>query len=359
MSETTKLQRDSNIELLRLVLMMMVVLLHFNFDTMGGAFILVKGKTIDNFILHFLESLSVCAVNCFMIVSGFFLYTNKQIKFSKILDIILIVIFYNYINYFCKVIFSDESLSLKSVISCTFPANYFAIFYVISYILSPYISKIYRELNYKKVDFLTMIICVLFIGIPTFVDVAKDLNYFKTDPGFLSPISIYGNVCGYTIVQFVVSLSIGMWIRKREIQIKTSILLCIYITSSLLLTIGIYKLPSLYNYCSCLTVVNAMCLFLLFQKIRIQNIFINYAAKSCFAIFCIHVGGFANGLWKQYMITEEHLSYGVFTTLWWTALSVGVMFFGCLLLSIIMRIIFGKVKDLLCKKMPVIYIENE
>ena len=88
------IRRDSNIELLRLVLILMVVLLHFNNDTMGGAFVIVRDIPTDNFILHFLESLCICAVNCFMIVSGYFLYTNKTIKFGKVCDILLIVVFY-------------------------------------------------------------------------------------------------------------------------------------------------------------------------------------------------------------------------------------------------------------------------
>lgn len=86
--------RNSNIELLRLVLMAFVVLLHFNNDTMGGAFALVKELPVDNAVLRLLEAFCICAVNCFMIVSGYFLYENDKVKFGKILDILLIVIFY-------------------------------------------------------------------------------------------------------------------------------------------------------------------------------------------------------------------------------------------------------------------------
>lgn len=350
------IQRYSNIELLRLVLMMMVVLLHFNNDTMGGAFVFARNYPIDNFVLHFLESLGVCAVNCFMIVSGYFLYTNTKIKFGKVLDILLIVVFYRYIDYLCKVAFNQEIFSIKSLIVCALPANYFAIFYVICYMLSPYVSRIYRDLSDNKADFLTAIILVLFILIPTLSDIANDLNILK-NPGYLSPISTGGNGAGYTIVQFLFCLSLGMWIRKREKQYKAYILLSGYLISSLILTIGISKLPSLYNYCSLLTVINAVCLFMLFQKIHIQNSAINYASKSCFAIFCIHTSGFANGLWRQYLITEEHLSGGIFTTLHWTFISVSVMFFGCLLLSVLMRLIFSKIKDVICGKLPIVICE--
>ena len=356
MSKTTIVQRDSNIELLRLVLMLMVVLLHFNNDTMGGAFMYARNQPIDNFVLHFLESLGVCAVNCFMIVSGYFLYTNTKIKFGKVLDILLIVVFYRFVDYLCKVAFADETISIKTLIVCVLPANYFAVFYIVSYMLSPYISRVYRELSERKADFLIAIIFVLFILIPTFIDIANDL-YFLKNPGFLSTISTAGNGDGYTIVQFIFCLSLGMWIRKREIQFNAYLLLIIYLISNLILTFGNAILPSLYNYCSVLTVINAVCLFMLFQKIYIQNTVINYVSKSCFAIFCIHTSGFANELWRQYFITEEHMTGGVFTTLVWTVISVVTMFMGCLLLSILMRFVFGQVKDLVCGKLPVVICE--
>lgn len=352
----SEIQRNSNIELLRLVLIAFVVLLHFNNDSMGGAFVYVRNIPIDNLALHFLESLGICAVNCFMIVSGYFLYTNSKIKFGKAFDILLIVIFYNYVDYFSKVAFAEGCLSLKSIAGCAFPANYFAIFYLICYIFSPYVSRVYRWLSEKQADFLTAVIAILFVIVPTCLDMAIDLHVLT--PGFLSPVSLNGNGAGYTIVQFMACLSLGMWIRKRNIQVKTSALWTIYLISSLILTIGINKFSSLYNYCSILTVINAVCLFLLFQKIRIQNNVINFAAKSCFAIFCIHTGGFANRLWRQYFITEEHLSGGLFTTLLWTFISVSVMFFCCLFLSIIMRIVFGKLKDIICGKLPVVNCEE-
>ena len=334
----------------------MVVLLHFNNDTMGGAFVFARNFPADNFALHFLESLGVCAVNCFMIVSGYFLYSNTKIKIGKVLDILLIVIFYKYLDYFCKVVFTNEVFSIKSFVFCTLPDNYFAIFYVICYMLSPYVSRIYRELHDNKADFLTAIIFVLFILIPTFLDIANNLNIIN-NPGLLSPISTTGNGAGYTLVQFMFCLSLGMWIRKREKQFKAYTLLTVYLISSLILTIGISNLPSLYNYCSVLTVLNAVCLFMLFQKIHIQNSAINFASKSCFAIFCIHTGGFANGLWRKNLITEEHFSGGLGSTLLWMAVSILTMFFGCLLLSFLMQLVFGKIKAFVCGKMPVIICE--
>lgn len=347
-------ERNSNIELLRLLLMVMVILLHFNNEAIGGAFTLVTNNPASSFTLHFFESLSIGAVNCFMIISGFFLYTNTKIKFGKVLDILLIVVFYSYLDYFLQVVFGGKSISIKYLLAPFFIHNYFALFYVICYILSPFIASIWKNLAERKADFLIVILVVLFIVIPTIIDIVNDLHIINTWWN-LTPLSTHGSGEGYTIVQFVICLSIGMWIRKRQLNIKSVLLLLVFVLSSLVITMGIQKMPSLYNYCSFLTVLNAICLFMLFQKISIQSRIINYAAKSCFAIFCIHVMEYANGLWRQYFITEEHLSKGTTPTIFWTIVSVTVMFFCCLMLGILMRFVLGKIKEKCCNKLPVVY----
>lgn len=348
--------RNSSIELLRLVLMFMVVILHFNNGTMGGAFCLVKDRALDNFALHFFESLSVCAVNCFMIVSGYFLYANKTVDFGKVVDILLIVVFYRLFDYGCRCWFFNEPFSFNSLVMGFLPANYFAIFYVICYMLSPYVARLWNEMENRAADFLIILLLSIFIIIPTVLDVLVDFNLLVNISKALSPISIVGNVAGYTIVQFLVMLSLGMWLRKRQVNPATWLLITVYFVSCLIMTAFILKLPSLYNYCSLLSVVTATCIFLLFLKLDCQNKVINYCAKSCFAIFCIHTGAFANGLWRQ-IITEDHFSNGVFNTILWMLVCVGCMFMCCMVLSIVMRLIFGKMKSYFCGLLPE-YVNN-
>lgn len=353
----SSVNRNSSIELLRLVLIFMVVLLHFNNDVMGGAFCLVKDKALDNFILHFFNSLSVCAVNCFMIVSGYFLFTNKKVNFGKVVDILLIVVFYRVFFYGLKVLVLSEPFSLNNFVICFFPINYFAIFYVVSYVLSPYVAKVWNDIDNRTADFLMALLLIIFILIPTVLDAMADLHVLPTITKSLSPISIVGNGEGYTIIQFLVMLSLGMWLRKRQLILSSWLLISVYLVSSLIMTVFIARIPSLYNYCSIFTVMTAVCVFLLFAKLDFHSKGVNYCAKSCFAIFCIHTSGFALDLWRDYFITESHLTAGIASTLLWTMISVGSMFFSCLILSLVMRLMFGKLKSLFCGLFPE-YVTN-
>ena len=328
--------------------MAMVIMLHFNHPDGGGAFNYFDNISSEWFILHFFESMSVCAVNCFMIVSGYFLYTNNRIKYGKIVDILLIVIFYRLLNFGVNIIGGYDAFSVKGLVTATLPVNYFAIFYVACYMLSPFIAKLWNNLSLKSSDCLITILLVLFIGIPSVLNIIEDMKIMNSADG-LSTISIKGNVSGYTIIQFLVMLSIGMWLRKRQLNVSAWILVAVYLISSLIMTVSISKAPSLYNYCSIFAVITAVCIFLLFCKLSFQNRFINYCAKSCFAIFCIHTSSFSYQLWRQYLTTESHLTSGGITLIVWTLVSVVVMFTACLMISVVMRISVGKIKDRFCR----------
>ena len=253
-------------------------------------------------------------------------------------------------------VFLSEIFSIRHFVGCFLPANYFVIFYVVCYLFSPFIAKQFRECSEKTVNFLMAALLIVFILIPTMLDIANDLHIFK-DPGFLSPISGIGNGGGYTIVQFFTMLYLGMWFRRTEFNPNVWTLVLVYIVSSILIAVLKIKIDT-YNYDFILTVINAAVLFLLFNKLSFQSKTINFAAKSSFAIFCIHVGVFANTLWKKFFITETHICNGLGRMILWSFISIAFMFVACLVVSIVMRGIFGNTKKWLCSKLPYFELEG-
>lgn len=351
-----KTVRNSNIELLRIVLMLMVILLHFNNDSMGGAFNYVKDLPVNNFILYFFESLSICAVNCFMIISGYFLAYNKTVKLSKIVDLLSIVILYNFFNLFLSILLDEQVFSIKSLIGCFIPANYFVIFYIITYIFSPFVALIFDNTTKRIQNILLFFLLLIFILLPTFIDIVNNLGLNLNG---ISPVSTNGNGAGYTIIQFFVSLIIGFYLRRNNINGNPLFLIIIYAISSLLMTLFIHKLPSLYNYCSVFTVVDAICLFLLFNKLNFNSKVVNYISKSVFSIYCIHIHYSINLLWKKYLILPKFVEGAISEMLICMIISVVVMFVFCLIIDIIVRYTINLIKDKLLTKMPVLFSLKE
>ena len=78
--------RNSNIELLRIILMIFVITLHYN-GMCGHALEYCLGG-VNFYFTRLTESICICAVNCFMIISGYFLSFNKEIKFKEALIVL-------------------------------------------------------------------------------------------------------------------------------------------------------------------------------------------------------------------------------------------------------------------------------
>lgn len=67
-------QRESNIELLRIILILMVIVLHYLNGNMGGELSHFERNSLNFFLGHIIESFSIIAVNVFIIITGFFSY---------------------------------------------------------------------------------------------------------------------------------------------------------------------------------------------------------------------------------------------------------------------------------------------
>lgn len=346
-----KTERNSNIELLRIILMIMVVTLHFNNGDMGGAFNLVGESTINSFILYFLESISICAVNCFMIISGYFLAYNHKVKLSKIVDLYTIVTLYSLLDYITCCIVTSDQFSISRFILRFIPANYFAIFYIVTYIFSPFIVKIFDSTNKKQQNILLISVLTILTVYPFFIDILQNLS--NRDFSSLSTITLNGSCAGYTIVQFFTDLIIGIYLARHQINVKTKILLPIFFTSSILMTILAKKIPSVYNYDSFFTIINAVCLFLIFNNFSLKNKPINFISKSMFAVYCIHTSFIPMTLWRH-IITQDNIGQGIGKMIFWTLICIATMFLACLILDFLFRGIFYKIKNSILGRLPVI-----
>ena len=121
----TKSKRLANVELLRVVAMLMVVMLHY----LGkGELLPVKNLHMDitGCVAWILESLSIVAVNVYVLISGYFL-VEAEFKPSKIVRLILQVLFYTILVTILSLAFGIIELSdlgiynliVQSIASCS------------------------------------------------------------------------------------------------------------------------------------------------------------------------------------------------------------------------------------------------
>lgn len=74
-------ERSSNFELLKVILTLMIIVLHYCNPNMGGIIENVNKYSFNYYIVHFIESACIIAVNTFIIIE----YIRRKIL-GKILD---------------------------------------------------------------------------------------------------------------------------------------------------------------------------------------------------------------------------------------------------------------------------------
>ncbi len=135
--------RNTSLDSLRIISMLMIVILHVN--SHGG--VLNNISYVNTTIARLFEYFCVCAVNIFILISGYFLVDSK-FKLSRLIKLLLQVWFYSWVINIIMVLAGNATLSAKELISIAFPISYkeywFITAYIIMYLLSPALNRLIK-----------------------------------------------------------------------------------------------------------------------------------------------------------------------------------------------------------------------
>lgn len=305
MEQNIKKQRNSSIELLRIIAMIGAIILHYNNSGMGGGFKLVEAGSLNQRYIFFSETLFICAVNLFVMISAYFLSRTQKRKTSKVLTLILQVVIFKVAAYIITLVRGGD-FSGSSLLRALLPANYFVILYSVTYILSPYINIAIKNVTQKQFRNFVIITFILFSCWNFFVDF---LNMIFGGFNGLSTISLHGPGRGYTITNFIMVYIIGAYIGLTDIKItKKQSLSAVVLCMTLLYIEVLFEQLSFastisWNYNHPLVVLLPVFLIILFSNIKFQSKIINELSKATFTCYLFHgyllkhigVGHFVNG----------------------------------------------------------------
>lgn len=334
-------ERNTGLDLLRIISMIMVIMLHY----------LGKGKLLDinnvykvnHILFSLLESLSIVAVNCYVLISGYFL-VKSEFKFKKFLKLWGEVVFYSIAVYIVVVLLGLKQFSISDAIKSCFPIiterYWFVNSYLAMYLLSPYLNKLIYALSQKEYKNMLLILIILFSVLTVLPS-----DYLLDQTG------------GYGIIWFVCLYLIAGYIRlhvtEDTINKYKNKYLLFYIVSSILTAIGFVVLKylsvklnvkdiseKLLFYNMPLVLISSVFLFLYFNTIKIKNKNINNIilkiAPLTFAVYLIHEQfTLRTVLYKNILHTEicYHNPYAIFIIIG----SVFAIFIVCILIEYIRR----------------------
>ena len=289
-------QRESGIELLRIVALLFVIMIHY----CDKALPLINNNVNMNVML-LTRSISSCAVDVFILISGYFMVKSNTRVVGKPINILTQVIYRNLLIYGLLLLLGLKAFELKYFAFRLVPASYYPILFVVLYLISPYINRLLTSLSSKALRTFIAVVFILFSVCPTLVDMSQEL--FDYQWFGLSTIGAWGNQQGFNIVNFVLLYCLGAWLRLDEISFPTQrkSLIWIIVVIILILAWSIVctylskqGMSSSWVYHNPFVIIYSVLLFLLFKGFHFTNTFINYLAKSVLLCFLIHSGIIAN-----------------------------------------------------------------
>ena len=281
--------RQSNIELLRILLGCAVVILHFNYYGDSGVSLYVTGANFAAMTLG--ELLCNTAVDAFIIISGYFSFRKKRVNPAKVLFLLLQVSVFREAIYLLPKLIKGEFAAITGgqVLLMLLPVNYYVVLYAALVLISPYLSAAAERADEHEFNIMILVCFGIFSVCATAVDVLAEI--FGSRFAGLSPIGLSGSDSGYTIVNFILCWLAGAWLRRTNAleRIKTGKAVALFATSVVLLAIWRVILPKTASYYSNpLFIIQAGAMLLLFLKLDFKSTIINKLSPAAFTCYLIH-----------------------------------------------------------------------
>ena len=188
------MKRESNIELLRVVAMLMVVLLHCNYFSLGGVKVVdIQQFAGASFVKAYAEQLCIICVNVFVLISGWF---GIRPCVKGVLSLLFQVYFFH-ILILLFVYFCGENISIRSIIKpFYFGSSYwFVVAYLILYSISPVLNAFVENASARM-----------------YISVLVAFFFFEFAFGWVSNFAGAAFNEGYTAISFI-----GLYLLARFI----------------------------------------------------------------------------------------------------------------------------------------------
>lgn len=305
----TKSKRLANIELLRIIAMCMVIMLHY----LGKGDLLPDMSIemgINEYVAWIMESLSIVAVNVYVLISGYFL-VESGFRPGKIVRLILQVLFYTILITVLSLAFGIIELSdlgIYNLIVQLFPFQleqyWFMTSYLVFYILSPVLAMGVKNLSKKHLQ-------VVIIAFVLFMSVEKSIL----------PVQIVFDKRGYDALWFICLFLVAAYIRLYGIKWleKKGVCIALYLggcalafVENMALSVVYEKTGELahlfrtpYHYNHIWVLLASVGLFSFFLKVKIQDggfsKVICAIAPYTLGVYLLHEHIYVKYLWPKWL----------------------------------------------------------
>ena len=313
-------ERESNIELLRIVSMFFILVVHAAGASLGLPDIL-QAENWSNLSLMSkmtVESVSIIGVNCFVLISGYF---GIRFKIKSLLKLCFMSLFYLFgIALLFFVVFPDKydvSDLVKAFV--IFPSNdlWFIPAYIGLYVCAPAVNAVIDRLNKPA------------LAVTAAVVITVNVIFGWIMKCEFNP---YGYTVSHMIMLYVAGRAIRLLELPKYISKKISVPAYIISTAAILISSMYFNSRDAFAYNSPFVITASVFFFIIFTRISIKSRRINYIASSALAVYLIHK---CPQIWFGYASTVRFLAanLGYIPFALAVTLFVAVIFSVCIIID--------------------------
>lgn len=271
-------KRKSNLELLRILSMCGIIFIHYVGAELGGAVINGAFPHFSWFFVHFFNSFFVPLVNCFVLISGYFMISSRTFSLKKPLSILVICAFYGVISYIIALLAGvppHEGGLLYALFPYFWGNRWFVETYVILLLLAPFLNRLLNSLTRDQYRLLLAVHLSLFC-----VWYSLGLSAPLLDDG-------------YGIINFLTLYMLGAYVRLygeacKWLSLRKRWYVLLFIACALATFVLSYFINP-YGYSFITNIVGAMAAFLFFLKWDLgSNKVINQISAASFDVYFVH-----------------------------------------------------------------------
>ncbi len=337
--QTDRFFRQSNIELLRIIAMLIIIAHHFaghsEFEFSTNII------SVNRLWIQFIHIGGKIGLNLFVLISGYFLISKQSIKTDKIIKLWGEIFFYSITIFLFFVFFGLEPFStrelIKHIAPVTFSQWWFASAYFVLYLLAPFLNRLLRSFDKKQYIYFLALLLLLWSVIPTFTGQTFQSNYLLW---FMVLYSVAGYIKIYGLSTKVTSVKLIMLSLVFTILTYLSVVLFDFMGTKISF-FGTHA-TFFYNMQRLPVFVISVLLFSGFSQLDMgYSKLINTISSATFGVYLIHDNGYVRPfLWKTVFQNASYSDSKLLIP--YSLIIIAVVFLGCSMIELIRIVLIEK-----------------
>lgn len=335
------IQRNSSIELLRIIAMIFIVISHYSVH--GN--IKTYGMNLGfNKILLDTTQLGGLGVAIFVMITGYFMY-NKKFNVSRIVNLLLATWFYSIVINFSVANINGYQIDLKLFVKTFFPVltsqYWFVTAYIVLMCVSPFINKLIENLN--RGEFLTFIFVQVFL-----------FSLLDTVTMSIYSAGLQGGYFAQFLMFYIIGAYLGKYKKECLLKLKTLVILCVVFGTMLMFSAIAFDIigtkiqmfddrsAHFYQRNSIIVVILAVTLLSVFSTIKpFSNKFVNVVSGCTFGVYLIHDNNYMREyLWGNIFDNSKYAESNYLIVHF--ILSVIIVYVACTVIEYIRKYVLEK-----------------